>query len=386
MLKTLKNLFKQDKEKFVVPKSVQSVIPIKTIWEDGIFLVGKNKYAKTFKFEDINYAVASREDKEAMFLEYSELLNSLDSGATTKITINNRRLNKADFEQTILIPMADDGLDKYRKEYNKMLLEKATGANSIVQDKYVTVSVSKKNIEEARNYVARYKTRKDGSRYKAWRCNEAAKHGSPHIDKAGNQVGCTGLSIRNEDATHIMYLVTKSLKYNRNKIINNLTAVIQSIIAMDTTGTDVLKLQEQIKKIEGKRANLIDLYMSNLINKDEFTATRASCDAEIEELQSIIESVDKQREMIEQQQQLLKEIEDAIKEIVSGVEYEDEFYKHILDKMVVQDKDNIDVYLNLLPMKWSYTVAKASKKAVASEWNISEASLPMSVSRAFSSG
>lgn len=226
------------------------------------------------------------------------------------------------------------------------------------------------------SYVARYKTRKDGSRYKAWRCNEAAKHGSPHIDKAGNQVGCTGLSIRNEDATHIMYLVTKSLKYNRDKIINNLTAVIQSIIAMDTTGTNVLKLQEQIKKIEGKRANLIDLYMSNLINKDEFTATRASCDAEIEELQSIIESVDKQREMIEQQQQLLKEIEDAIKEIVSGVEYEDEFYKHILDKMVVQDKDNIDVYLNLLPMKWSYTVAKASKKAVASEWNISEASLP----------
>lgn len=231
------------------------------------------------------------------------------------------------------------------------------------------------------SYVARYKTRNDGSRYKAWRCNEAAKHGSPHTDKAGNQVGCTGLSIRNEDATHIMYLVTKSLKYNRDKIINNLTAVIQSIIAMDTTGTDVLKLQEQIKKIEGKRANLIDLYMSNLINKDEFTATRASCDAEIEELQSIIESVDKQREMIEQQQQLLKEIEDAIKEIVGGVEYEDEFYKHILDKMVVQDKDNIDVYLNLLPMKWSYTVAKASKKAVDSEWNISEASLPISLSR-----
>ena len=158
MLKTLRNLFKQDKEKFVVPKSVQSVIPIKTIWADGIFLVGSNKYAKTFKFEDINYTVASREDKEAMFLEYSELLNALDSGATTKITINNRRLNKADFEQTILIPMSDDGLDKYRTEYNKMLLDKATGANSIVQDKYVTVSVCKKNIEEARNYFARVGT------------------------------------------------------------------------------------------------------------------------------------------------------------------------------------------------------------------------------------
>ena len=47
--------------------------------------------------------MASREDKEAMFLEYSELLNSLDSGATTKLTINNRRLNRLDFEKAFLI-------------------------------------------------------------------------------------------------------------------------------------------------------------------------------------------------------------------------------------------------------------------------------------------
>jgi hypothetical protein len=65
-----------------------------------------------------------------MFLRYTELLNALDSGATTKITINNRRLNKADFEQATLIPMAEDNLDKYHKEYNNMLLDKATGANS----------------------------------------------------------------------------------------------------------------------------------------------------------------------------------------------------------------------------------------------------------------
>ena len=57
------------------------------------------------------------------------------------------------------------------------------------------------------SYVARYKTRKDGSRYKAWRCYEAANHGRPHIDKAGNQVGCSGESIRNEDAIYLLYLV-----------------------------------------------------------------------------------------------------------------------------------------------------------------------------------
>jgi len=117
-----------------------------------------NKFSKSYRFADINYAVASKEDKEAMFLSYSELLNSFDSGSTTKITINNRRLNKADFESSILIPLRNDGLDEYRGEYNRMLLDKASGANSIVQDKYVTVSVMKKNIEEARNYFSRIGT------------------------------------------------------------------------------------------------------------------------------------------------------------------------------------------------------------------------------------
>lgn len=155
MIKTLKRLFKQDKEKFVVPKGVQDVIPITAIYDDGVFKSGKDKYSKSFKFTDINYSVASREDKEAMFLEYSELLNSLDSGATTKITINNRKLNRKDFEETILIPLKGDNLDEYRAEYNNMLLEKATGANSTVQDKYITISVNKKDIEEARTYFAR---------------------------------------------------------------------------------------------------------------------------------------------------------------------------------------------------------------------------------------
>ena len=132
MIKTLRNIFKQDKDKFVVPKGVQDVIPVTAIYDDGIFRIGKDKFTKTFKFTDINYAVASREDKEEMFLAYSELLNSFDSGATTKITINNRRLNRLDFEKTILIPLKGDELDVYRKEYNNMLLEKATGANSIL--------------------------------------------------------------------------------------------------------------------------------------------------------------------------------------------------------------------------------------------------------------
>jgi len=157
-MKTLSNIFKLDKEKFKIPKSVQDIIPIKALWEDGIFLVGNNKYSKSFKFLDINYAVASKEDKEAMFLDYSSLLNSLDPGTTTKITINNRRINKLDFEKTILLDYAEDELDEYRKEYNQMLVNQAKNANEIVQEKILTISIYKKNIEDARSYFTRVGT------------------------------------------------------------------------------------------------------------------------------------------------------------------------------------------------------------------------------------
>ena len=154
MMKSLKNRIKEDKEKYTVPKTVQDYIPITTIYKDGIFKIG-NKYSKSFKFTDINYLTANEEDKQEMFLQYSELLNSFDSEAITKITINNRKLNKEDFRNHILINERSDNLSEYRHEYNEMLTDKASGVNGIIQEKYLTISIVKKDIESAREYFKR---------------------------------------------------------------------------------------------------------------------------------------------------------------------------------------------------------------------------------------
>ena len=155
MIKTLQNTLKQDREWLAVPRSVQDTIPIKRIWPEGIFQQG-SKFSKTIRFSDINYAIAAKEDKTAMFLGYSELLNALDCGSATKITINNKRLNRQDFADKMLLPLQGDTLDGYRNEYNNMLTEKVSGAvNSVVQERYITLSVHKKNIEEARVFFSR---------------------------------------------------------------------------------------------------------------------------------------------------------------------------------------------------------------------------------------
>ena len=155
MIKTLQTTLKQDKESFQIPRSVQDMIPIRRLWPDGVFQFG-SKYSKTLRFSDINYAIASKEDKTAMFLGYSELLNALDTGSTTKITINNKSLNRSNFERDILLPLRGDRLDGERTEYNTMLLGKVTdSSNSVVQERYITLSAHRKSLEEARTFFDR---------------------------------------------------------------------------------------------------------------------------------------------------------------------------------------------------------------------------------------
>ena len=92
----------------------------------------------------------------SMFLGCSELLNALDIGSATKITINNKRLNRQDFEQKILLPRQNDYLDGYRAEYNAMLMDKVTdSSNSVVQEWYITLSVHRKTVEEGRTFFER---------------------------------------------------------------------------------------------------------------------------------------------------------------------------------------------------------------------------------------
>lgn len=158
IIKTLAKANKQEKTKFKIPRSVQDAIPIQRVWEDGIFQLG-NRFSKSYSFTDINYQIASKEDKTAMFLDYSELLNALDSGASAKVTIRNRQVNRAEFESSILLPMKGDSLDRFREEYNQMLLSKVTGSsNSIVRERTITLTVAKKNIAEARSYFDRVGT------------------------------------------------------------------------------------------------------------------------------------------------------------------------------------------------------------------------------------
>ncbi len=155
LIKTLLSANRSERDKFSVPRSAQRSIPIRRIYPDGIWLAGR-KHTRAWRFTDINYASASQEDQESIFRAYGALLNALPADASTaKITIVNRRLDPTGFERSVLMPLCRDSLDRYREEYNRILTARAADSNNLIQEKYITLSIPARKIEETRAYFRR---------------------------------------------------------------------------------------------------------------------------------------------------------------------------------------------------------------------------------------
>lgn len=147
--------FNQKPDRLPVPKKLQDIIPVRTIYPDGTFEVTKGRYTKTFAFTDINYNAAGLEQKKSYALKYEELLNSIDEEAVVKITVNRRKMNMPEFKENVLLKPGNDGLDRFRDEYNRILTEAAQDTNSIIKELYITVSVERPTYEAAKTFFNR---------------------------------------------------------------------------------------------------------------------------------------------------------------------------------------------------------------------------------------
>ncbi len=130
----------------------QDAMAVKQIFYDGIFRVGDKKFSKSFCFSDVDYATLDEEEKEEIFLAYSALINTFGTGCMAKVTICNHGLNKDSFESNMLLPLSGNSLDEYRREQNRILIGNIREKNALTQDRYLTITVEKANVEDARAF------------------------------------------------------------------------------------------------------------------------------------------------------------------------------------------------------------------------------------------
>lgn len=144
---------KEKNEKWKPPKRVQDIIPVSTIYDDGLFCVGGGKYSMSYKFSDINYISESADNETNLLIKYySEILNTIDPYSITKLTLYKHRRDRAALERDVLLPAAGDELQRYREDANAFVLKAALGDNDFAVERMITVSVNRKNEAEARKH------------------------------------------------------------------------------------------------------------------------------------------------------------------------------------------------------------------------------------------
>lgn len=154
------------------------------MFEDGICEVEPGLYSRTFKFSDINYQTARRDEQVDLFTRYCEALNYCDPTMHIQISIVNRRIDKDAFKEDMFSPMIEgqEKLNHYRKELNGMLAQKALeGQNSILREKYITFSTAATSYETAIPGLARLETDLMGH-FKALGCEVQPQSGIQRLE------------------------------------------------------------------------------------------------------------------------------------------------------------------------------------------------------------
>jgi hypothetical protein len=200
--------------------------------------------------------------------------------------------------------------------------------------------------------VARSKKRRDGSIYKAWRCYEGARNGSPHTDKAGNRVGCSCPSLNDEDAKQLLKGVLQALQIDREAIIQNLATILQT--ATQEPDGKAERLDAKLAQVTEKKQRLLDLYLNKELPKADFKQMSEKLEREIAGYQAERTALLHHAEVQKNREKLLEDIAIVLRDVLTGQQWDDTFYSQILDSITLHSGGRVDVNLKLSAYSWDF--------------------------------
>ena len=174
---------------------------------------------------------------------------------------------------------------------------------------------------------------------------------------------------------------------DKKAIISVLTRIVERVLSNggDDGQQEMRRLELELEKLQSRSDAILDRFLDQTLSKADFQRAKARCEAEINRTQEKLEAI-RQRQKLDTDTKTLKpDIRTAITGIVTGQTADDSFYGRLLHHMTVYQDGRVEVALNLLPAKWTY-VLDGLEKYRAKIRAHDASSVPMSVSRPFSSG
>ena len=145
-------IFKKEEKRY----TVEDTIPYLRLLKSGICQLDEKHFSKSIAFQDINYQLALDEDRDLIFNQFANFLNSFDPSISIEFSYINQLGRNEEMKSAIQIPDKKDGFDDIRFEFREMLKSQIVkGNNGLKKSKYVTFTVEADNLEQATSKLER---------------------------------------------------------------------------------------------------------------------------------------------------------------------------------------------------------------------------------------
>lgn len=149
------------KEKRKIKKTTIQTLPYEKFVNKNTLLLhsnvrfGKltaNLYSKTYLVPDANYSSLTEKEQLEKLNSFVKMMNGFDTASSVQISIINRKIDKEEFRNSILLKDKDDEYNELRHELNDIISDKLTESqNGLQSSRYLTVTVIAQDLDIANN-------------------------------------------------------------------------------------------------------------------------------------------------------------------------------------------------------------------------------------------
>lgn len=237
-------------------------------------------------------------------------------------------------------------------------------------------------------FIHRKNTSSNGNQNESWTCIQHQKYGRERTNRNNEKVGCSNVSINEKDIRAILQYVLADVLTDRKNIIESVLATVSEVLKSDHSKDNIAYFENELEKIENKKERLLDMCLSGDIETSDY---RKACERLKAEHDSLLEKLQKEKahkQRLMDKETIIQEIKTYVNSLTIGEEWNDTFYRSIVNKIIINKNREIDIHLKLIPDKWNAKIlcGKAEIDSYNQNFDNQGTSQPISVNTAFSSG
>ncbi|MCL1874538.1 MAG: recombinase family protein, partial [Clostridiales bacterium] len=265
---------------------------------------------------------------------------------TTDYLTHKKKLNQGEEDHIIIGNHHEPIIDSSTFEQVQQEIEQRKNA-AANKSRYSGCYVFSGKIECAQcgtHFKRRIQNRKGKNPQTVWQCTEASRYGKEKTNKQGRKSGCNCQTVKEQVLQDRILAALGEAIGQKEILIAELKKAVRLALTARTDRPD-RGLEADMERINKRKQKLLDLYLDENISPKEYRKMTEQFDKQLEIISNNLALLQRTQPGQNSSQERSDVIDQAIESLLSLEIFDDFICKEVLEKVVVQNREKITVFL-----------------------------------------